>query len=59
MDLALHDFEMSDSETELLLNPVNRQSSMAKRDYTTTDGHSRNRRRNRFGIRSCFRMLCG
>lgn len=58
MDVPLHDFEMSDSETELLLNPAVNRHSMAKRDYTS-NRNSRIRRRRGGGIRMCFQMLCG
>ncbi|XP_055713662.1 probable phospholipid-transporting ATPase IIA isoform X2 [Phlebotomus papatasi] len=51
MDMPLKDFEMSDSETELLLDGQN------DVNYSVNGGMSRNRRRNR-SFWSCCKWLC-
>lgn len=54
MDVQLRDFEMSDSETELLLDPVNKRSETIVQTVNT-----RNRRKRSIRMEKCMRIFCG
>lgn len=54
MDVQLRDFEMSDSETELLLEPVNKRNETIVRTV-----NNRNRRKRSVRMEKCLRTFCG